>query len=159
MNIYKDKSKDTDMVNKEVGKLEEIYGDMIAISNQMKEQLSLDEAEKMSVIITVEEGKVFEMKKLVLRWLAAQRNTDAGSVHSRSSKRSNRSSVSRCSGSKKGLLIHSMSRDKNVEDTHGNEHMATVDEKLSAEKREQLQNEASRVRLRLENQKSLFRVE
>ena len=88
------KLNDTDMVNREVQNLDKVYDDMMATATQLRDLLAPEEAKEVSSAIATEDAMVFQVKKLVSKWMATQAEVDSGSRHSYSSKLSHRSRAS-----------------------------------------------------------------
>ena len=61
-------TKDMEMMNREVEKLDQVYNDYIAIAGEVRELASTEEVEEMSRVIAEEDNEVFHIKKLVAKF-------------------------------------------------------------------------------------------
>ena len=132
---------DNQMMSNEMQRLHEMYEKMVMIADQLRTDISFDQADKIDEIIEREDTKMFEIKKLVAGWMKAQAELEKRSLRSRASKLSSRSGASRRSINKE-ILVH-----QNPSNKDNNE-----DKRLE----ELLSNQLRKAHKKLDNQKSLI---
>ena len=78
------KSKDTEMMNREVQNLDKVYDDYVAAASQLRTLSLKKEAEEVSALIDAEDANVFQVKQLVSKWMVSQAEAPIDSAASRS---------------------------------------------------------------------------